>query len=279
MQIDHRISETAFLVNEWRAQLVELSQDLYAHLWTTPSTRQLTDEFEATVNPHDGINCALRNRYFLDRIRAFVEAHPSAVFVNVAAGFTSYPFLIAPCCESIEIDYPHVMDWKRTKIREWQRAGVLPSPALEFIGADLNQEADRQRLTEMLQVRLRGRPSFILFEGITYYLEMPILRHWFEICRAVQEPGSVLAQNSWMAGSETHPKFLRLEKFFRERLGLGNQRYNLFDGISLRNVPGYELAELTTIAAQERVYCTTNILEDPNAIIPLELALLRRVTE
>jgi len=85
------VSVTAFIVNESRARLESLSGDIYAKLWVTEETKRLWEELAQAVYPYDHINLSLRNRFYLDRIKEFVNQNKESVFINMAAGIYILP--------------------------------------------------------------------------------------------------------------------------------------------------------------------------------------------
>ena len=139
--VTNQLSETAYLVAESRARAVAISRDVYAAHWIPDrlreSVRRLWEEFAANVYPHDDVVLGVRNRFFLDRLSVFAADGPT-IFVNVAAGFTSYPFLIEHAIRTIEIDLPVVVDVKSARVAALQDAGVLLLRPLRQIAADLN---------------------------------------------------------------------------------------------------------------------------------------------
>jgi O-methyltransferase involved in polyketide biosynthesis len=276
MEMRGHISESAFLVNESRARRVELSGDLYAHLWVTDRTRDLWNAFCEEVYPHDEIELGLRNRFFLDRLDSFVAVNSGAVFVNIGAGFTSYPFLTRAVCRCFEVDYPRVVDYKRRNVHEWRASGALPSRDVEFVGVDLAGAPDRARLREALLPATSDAPSFILMEGITYYLERPVLDAVFEMCSELQRTGSVLAFDFWTPGSAFHPVHLRFAKFCAERFGRRASRYSFLEEAEVGAIAGYAVEETAEVQGLELIYSATRVLQDPSAILPESYAVLRR---
>jgi O-methyltransferase involved in polyketide biosynthesis len=109
MDTEKHISDTAFLVNESRARKVDVSQDIYAEHWVRPGSRErvrdLWDDFAREVYPHDDLELAVRNRYFFAHLLKLVHTSENPVFVNLGAGFTSYPFLLNQNIACIEVDY------------------------------------------------------------------------------------------------------------------------------------------------------------------------------
>lgn len=271
------LSGTAFLVNESRARMVEVSHDVYAHLWVTEETRKLWDDFAKHVYPHDDLELSIRNRYYLEHLKRFLSAHAGAVFVNIAAGFTSYPFLIDIPFQAIEVDLKHVMDFKAQKIKAWQRAGALPRREVEFFPADLRAEGDLENLKRMFFRKIKEKPSFILLEGISYYLEMPLLQKILSLCRGTQEGGSVLGIEFWRPEIAAHPVFLKLKEYFRDHFGYGDREYNLLAPDFFRAVEGYEILELTDTTAQEKVFSNTSLMERYEEILPTDFAVLKKV--
>ncbi len=275
-EIEKHISESAFLVNESRARNVALSQDRFASLWVSDSTRELWEDFTRTVYPYDDIELGVRNRYFLERLNNHVNSGYITTFVNIGAGFTSYPFLINNPCRCIEVDFDHVLRYKQKKIAIWQNAGKMPERPIIYISADLSNSADVRSLETQLQSLLSDARSFILLEGITYYLKMDDLRSLFDLISCVQPPGSVLAFDFWKPDVADHPITVRFKKFFADRFGHREIDYNLFDEDFVRSHTGYEVIEITNVQDQERALSGTNILADYDQILPEYYALLRK---
>lgn len=276
MDFKGHISESAFLVNESRARRVELSKDKYASLWVGDSTRRLWEAFSDEVYPHDAIELGLRNRYFLERLSSFAGRHSAPAFVNIGAGFTSYPLLLAGRIECTEVDYLHVIEYKRSHLAKWSREGITPRREIKFIDCDLTEGSERKRLSAALEKDICGRPSFVLMEGLTYYLPRALLMELIGMIGAVQTPGSVLAFDFWRPENAAHPVFLRFEKFFAERFGVAENEYNFIDGEFVSSIEGYDTVELKSIQELELIFSDTRILQDPAEILPESYAVLVR---
>jgi O-methyltransferase involved in polyketide biosynthesis len=280
MALDRELSATAYLVNESRRRGGEVGRDHLAEHWIPPAlrpaVRSLWDDFAAAVYPHDDLELALRNRFFLDRLETMQE-RGETVFVNVAAGFTSYPFLTRRPCASVEVDLPGVIAAKRRRRAELERDGVLPERPLTFHAADLTADEDRGRLGRLLVDFAGGRRSVILFEGISYYLPGAVFEELAGLAAEAQAPGSRLLFDYWSPLSERSPVFRRLSSFFAERFGIDPESYHLFDRRWIEALPGYRIVETTGVAEQEAVYCGTAVLADPDAVLPELYAVLERV--
>jgi len=277
MEVPNNISATAFLSSQSRARAAEVSKDSYSGLWVSPETIHLWDNFAENVYPHDDLELALRCRFFLEKLQSFVKENANSIFINIAAGFTSYPFLIKPPCPSIEVDYPHVIDFKSSQLKKWQSEGILPKREIEFFPTDLKNASNLSDLRKAVCERIDEQPSYILMEGITYYLDIPILKNLLEIFRDSQVKGSLVAFDFWKPNIVNSPVFLKLEKYFAERFGFEARTYNLFDAEFISSIEGYEIVEITDVAQQEKVYCTSELLQNYESLLMENYAVLRKV--
>jgi O-methyltransferase involved in polyketide biosynthesis len=273
--IAHDVSGTAFVVNLSRARQVALSGDEYAHLWVTPETQALWDELAREVYPHDDVSLSLRNRFYLTRLRAFVAAHPTPTFVNLGAGFTSYPQLVDARCRSIEVDLPGIVTYKRDRVDAWVRDGLLPLRPLTFHAADLMQPVDLDALATALVDWCAG-PSFVLMEGLVYYLARPALDRLFAMLARAQQPGSVVAFEYWPTDADRYGVYRRLETYLARRFGRTAHGYTLLDAADVRAIAGYDVAETSDIAAEERAHAPTRVLQGIDDRLPIEFVVLRR---
>jgi O-methyltransferase involved in polyketide biosynthesis len=274
MDFEGHISESAFLVNESRARNVDLSKDRFATLWVGDATRGLWEAFSAEVYPHDAIELGLRNRFFLERLSSFVDSHSDAAFVNIGAGFTSYPLLIDSRADCTEIDFQHVIEFKKERLIEWAGKGLIPRRSVSYVGCDVAAADDRKRLEAAITSVARGRPSFVLIEGLTYYLPRDLFVELLGIVREAQAQRSVLAFDFWEPEFAAYPVFLRFERFFAKRFGVAERRYNFMDREYVASIKDYKVAELKSVQELERLFSDTRVLQDPGAILPESYALL-----
>jgi O-methyltransferase involved in polyketide biosynthesis len=280
MDTEQHISDTAFLVNESRARKLDVSQDIYAEHWVRPESRErirnLWDAFAREVYPHDDLELAVRNRYFFEHLVELVNISEKPVFVNLGAGFTSYPFLLNQAIPCIEVDYPHVIAYKQDRIKHLQEEGILPHRNLEFFPVDLCNADDREKLKVELAARISGNSSYILLEGVSYYLPMPALLAIIEFIRDIQSIGSIFAFDFWKPDLTRHPVFIQLQTFFADRFGFEARDYNLFDREFIESIASYQLLEISDATEQERIYAGTNVLADYSKILPENYAILTK---
>lgn len=248
------LSLTAFLTCAARAREEALSGDRYAAAWTPPGlaaeVEALREEYAREVCPHEDTGLAVRNRFFLERLRAFAAAHPGAAFANLGAGLTSYPLLVDPPLRALEVDLPALVAAKRARLDELRAVGAVPDCEVRMEAADLSEAEGRARLVEWLAEALGPRPSFVLMEGISYYLAPAALAGVLEAVRRAQAPGSLLALDFWGPEVRGHPVFAALERFYASRLAWREGAYTLLGEGDVRGIAGYRVAALTDCAAE-----------------------------
>jgi O-methyltransferase involved in polyketide biosynthesis len=257
-----------------------MSLDRYAEQWVLPEQREqiakLWDDFSAQVYPFDDVVLSMRNRFFLDRLQAFVNIHAEPALVNLGAGFTSYPFLLDRSIRVLEADLPHVTAYKKLRISSLKEAGLLPVRTIEFCDVNLTYPDELVRFERAVRATLEGRPSFILMEGLTYYLDPTLLNKLFEVFSKYQSVGSLVALDYWEPELAEQPVFVRLRQFFERQLGHAPCDYNLFDERYVRTRPGYEAAELSDVIQQEAGVLGTTTLR-PEEILFEHYAILMRI--
>ena len=271
-----KISESAFLVNESRARRINISKDIYSYLWTDSKTNELWEDFSKKVYSYDDIELSIRNRFFLEQLQSFIDINSNPIFINVGAGFTSYPFLLNKICRYVEIDFKNIITYKSKMVNKWIREGVLPNRNIIFLPADLCNIKDVNRVKRTLCSIIKNDSSFLLLEGITYYLDIHPLDFLIRNFIDFQKVDSILAFDFWRPQNEFHPIFIRLRKFFAERFDFHLTEYNLFNQVYIENIKGYDIIEITSVQELEKMYSNTDLLNNYNEILPENYAVLKR---
>lgn len=128
----------------------------------------------------------LRTRYIDDRVTAFCAKYPNAEVLLLGAGLDARPFRLDIAARFIEIDMPGSVDGKQQILdslgvtaRDRRAAGVdltvdrVP-PALSALGFDTSS------------------PSFVVWEGVVFYLSEPAAIEVVNDLASVLAPGSEL---------------------------------------------------------------------------------------
>jgi O-methyltransferase involved in polyketide biosynthesis len=154
---------------------------------------------------------------------------------------------------------------------------VLPIRPVRLTAADLNNASDRERIGSLLAAESNGARSFVLLEGISYYLAPQVLDSLLAALARVQPAGSVLALDYWPLAMEQHEVFTRLRRFFALRFGFDTSAYNLFGLDRLAALDDYRVIESTDVSQQERVFAASHTLQDTSRILWEHYAVLERV--
>lgn len=131
---------------------------------------------------------AMRARHFDERVRAFAEAHPTGLVVNLAAGLDTRFHRLGGAIEVVDVDLPPMIDLKRALVTETDRYRLIAGSVTE-----------RDWLTAIPA----HRPVMFLAEGLFMYLPKE------EVGRLVvdlthRHPGAELVaevfQSGWLTG-------------------------------------------------------------------------------
>ncbi len=278
MRAAHDISGTAFVINVSRSRREDISQDAYARLWVTPEAEALWDDLAREVYPADDVSSSLRNRFYLEGLREFVSHQENPACLNVAAGFSTYPYLVETPARYVEIDYPHIEDYKREKTAAWEAKGLLPHRKVTYFGADLSNPTGIEAVARNLPGWIGGQgiPAMVIMEGITYYLPRTILDRLFALFAAHLPPRSRVAFEHWPPDADSYPVFVRLEAYLSRRFGWKNPGYTLFDRTYVEALPGFSVVASTDIATAERRWSDTRVLQYREQRLPIFFQVLEK---
>ncbi len=267
---------TAFVICDYRSRDPALSGDVYAHLWVTPQAIPWTEGF-LSVSPCEVQAHCLRNRFFLDSLKRFLEDHPDGVLVNLGAGYSFYPHLLPEHHRYCDVDHPNVIAHKVSCIAEWEKSGQIPVRDVSYFSADLEDGAQLLILEQRLRAWIDGRPSFFLLEGVLFFLQAASLTPLFQMLARVQRPGDVLGTVSFVPETFTMPVYDRLLCFLSEHLGEHRRDYIALPISFYESLPGYRLLDWYDECQLSRHYSPDRPFEDPWSFLNEHLFLLQRI--
>ena len=277
--IHHDVSGTAFVVNYSRSRMEKISQDYFAHLWVTRDSIALWKDLAQNVYPNDDLNVSLRNRFYLGHLCQFLheQKFQRPVAVNIASGFTSYPYLIDEKCTFLEFDLPAIMEYKKKTVTRWMREKKLPERSVHYFPIDLNDAEQRGAMKEEFKRAIGSSPSFVILEGVTYYLQKDVLLDLISLLSEVQTRGSVIAFDYWKPDAMSYPVMIRLKGYFDRKFGDRGTGWYLYDESFFRDIGGYTMKESADIARLEVKYSPTRLFQGQDNKIPVYFSVLERV--
>lgn len=204
------IHETAFVTSTFRSLNAELSRDMYAKLWNNSRTDELVEKYLNNVCEEEVSAHCLRNRFFLEEI----ERLKPAVVVNFGSGFSMYPFLLDKSIINIEIDKKEIIDYKEERIKEFQKKGELPNRTIHYVGVDFSEDYVED-LLERIKPIVKNKTSFVLIEGVLFFLSRKDTDKLFDFFSILQRKGDYI-------GSASFQKDLKKSKGFKKLLDFCN---------------------------------------------------------
>ena len=207
------IHETAFVTSTFRSLNEGLSRDVYAQLWNNTKASAWTEEYLEEVCSEEVSAHCLRNRFFLEEI----ERLKPEVLINFGCGFSMYPFLLDEHMIHVEIDKREIVLYKEEKIKEFQQQGKLPNRTIYFIGVDFSKEYVKA-LLETLKVIKGNKTSFILIEGVLFFLSRKDTDVLFELFAKLQGEGEYVGSASFQDSLKSSEAFKRLLNYVNREL-------------------------------------------------------------
>ena len=135
-----------------------------------------------------------------------------------------YPFLLDKNLTYIEIDKPDVIEYKREIVEMRQSENVLPERNIHFISSNFDSGYETKLLTEILTIK-KDKPSFILLEGVLFFLTKQEANTTFNLFDKIQTKGDFIGSVSYQKKMENSPAFKKLLGLFKSNLTLG-QHFN-----------------------------------------------------
>ncbi len=211
------IHETAFVTATFRSLNEKLSGDYYAKLWTNSKTNLWMKDYLSKVSTEDVFTHCIRNRYFLDITRDLIKQHKIEVLINFGSGFSMYPFLLGDSLINIEIDKPEIVNYKQLKLNEWQNQGELPKREINFIGVDFSQDYEQDLFSKINNI-VQGKSTFILIEGVLFFLNLEETNRIFNFFSKLQKPNDYIGSVSYRNTIKKTTAFKKLIAFFNEKV-------------------------------------------------------------
>jgi len=237
------IHETAFVTASFRKGNVAVSKDKYAHLWSRSSIDTYANRYSHAVSSYEPYAHCLRNRYFYDTINKLLAENSIEVLINFGCGFSMYPYLFENSLHFIEIDKSDVVTHKKEMTNKWEREGKLPSRNITYLEADFNL-ASLDKLYEQIIALKKGRKSFILLEGVLFFLSKDDTERLFELFSQIQEPGEYIGSVSYLPQLEEQFVFKKLIDYVEGNLEKNKRfQYQTVADEFYKNIKGYDLID------------------------------------
>lgn len=184
----HDVSDTALWVAVYRAQESErpdaLFRDPYAGLLAGDKGRRIAAMADQGPR-YSGWSIVIRTVIIDNYIHKLIAEGVDTV-VNLGAGLDTRPYRLnlPPTLRWIEVDFPHMIELKNTKL-----AGEKPTCRLERVAVDLSDDTARRAF--LAKIGSETKHALILTEGVAPYLTpeqvtalandlraQPSFRHW-----------------------------------------------------------------------------------------------------
>ncbi len=272
-----KVHETAFVVSTYRSYHEEISKDNYAKLWNNKDTDALIPSILDTISRHEAILHSIRNRFFYERMASFFNTNNGGTLINFGSGFSMYQFSFSDSVSTIEIDKKDIIDYKKEKIDNWTKEGKLPFRDVEYVAIDFNQNSTDQ-IIQIIKPLIKNEPTFILIEGVFFFLDRSTTNKLFQIFKGLQNPGDITGSVTYLPEVENTKVYHRLLHYF-------DSNNDTNDSFSHQTIPhsyfssidGYTIKEKTDEFELSKIYAPNIEICTKNEILNETMYLLERV--
>lgn len=269
------IHETAFVTSTFRSFNENLSQDNFAKLWRNTKTEKWIEAYLEQVSSEEPYAHCIRNRYFLDTIKELVDTNKIEVLINFGCGFSMYPFLLDGKLINIEIDKPEVIDYKKSKIRNWQENDILPQRNILFIGVDFSENYKEDLLSRIFSIK-NDKPCFILIEGVLFFLNRKETDKLFNFFNIIQNQGDFIGSASFQESLKETLAFKKLLRFLNKKVSkTKGSDYQTIEDEYYRSITNYTLIDHQDYFSLSKKYCN-NIQQNKELILNENFYLIKK---
>ncbi|WP_405205514.1 class I SAM-dependent methyltransferase [Aquimarina sp. LLG6339-5] len=247
-----QIHETAFIVSTYRSYHENISKDIYAKLWNNPKTEALIPSITNAISKEESILHSIRNRYFYERLKSFFNQNNGGTLINFGAGFSMYQFLLNDNVSTIEIDKEDIIEYKKSKIDLWTEEGKLPKRNVQYLSLDFNLDSEEKMIRSLKKIITKA-PTFIVLEGVLFFLNKTITQKLFTVFKGLQKQGDLIGSVSYIPEIEKLEVYKRLLNYFDSHNDtndafahqtIPNSYYENLDGYILKeHVDEYQLSK------------------------------------
>lgn len=269
------IHETAFVTSAFRAADKDLSKDMYAHLWPGEITEKHAEDYAGKVSEHEPFAHCLRNRYFFETLQDLVAINEIEYLINFGCGFSMYPFILSKNLKHIEVDKSDVIAFKKDRISNWMTQEILPYREIHYIAADFNNENFDELRTKITTI-LKGASSFILIEGVLFFLGKDDTLRLFNLFNSIQQPNDYIGSVSFRPRLEQTMVFQKLISFVEGNLDKNAQfNYQTIPDEYYSTLENYSLTDHQHTLNLARKYAPdTNI--EPSEVLNEHMYILKK---
>ncbi|MFD2565216.1 class I SAM-dependent methyltransferase [Aquimarina rubra] len=271
-----QIHETAFIISTYRSYHEDISKDTYAKLWNNARTEALIPGILNNISKEESILHSIRNRFFYERMKSFFEKNNGGTLINFGAGFSMYQFLLDDTVSTIEIDKKDIIDYKKQKVHLWTKEGKLPKRNIHYTSLDFNLDSEKEMIISLKKL-IAEKPTFILLEGVLFFLNRKITNKLFRVFKQLQNPGDIVGSVSYLPEIEKTEVYKRLLNYFDSN----NDTNDTFSHQTIPNsyynqVEGYTLKEQADEYNLSKMYAPEFDIKNKDQILNEHLYLLER---
>ena len=143
----------------------------------------------------------------------------------------------------IEIDQPEIVDYKKLQLQEWEIKNILPKRNIYFIGVDFSKNYQQELYTKIQSIK-GDQSTFILIEGVLFFLTREETNRLFDFFNTIQKNGDYVGSASFQERIKKTTAFQNLLSFFNQKVTKASESdYQTIEDEYYQNKRNYSLID------------------------------------
>ena len=168
-----------------------------------------------------------------------------------------------------------IINYKKTKIKEWQEKNVLPERNIHFIGVDFSKNY-KQGLFSKIQSIKGNKSTFILIEGVLFFLTREETNDLFNFFDTIQTSDDYIGSASFQETIKDTKAFQNLLDFFNKKVSKTTESdYQTIENQYYKSKENYKLIDHQDYFSLSKKY-GNNINQSKELILNENFYLLKK---
>jgi len=187
-----------------------------------------------------------------------------------------YQFMLDDTIETIEIDKKEIVDFKKKKIDTWTQEGKLPKRNIVYASIDFNKNQEEEIINRIKSL-VHKKPTFILLEGVLFFLDRSTTDKLFRVFSGLQNPGDKVGSVSYLPEVEDTEVYKRLLKYFDSNNDTNDSfSHQTIPNSYYTNLNNYSLLEHADEYGLAKIYASASGITDKTQILNENLYILEK---
>ena len=146
------------------------------------------------------------------------------------------------------------MDYKKDRVEKWQKENILPERNIHFIGVDFSKKYQDNLFSKIQSIK-GNKPSFILIEGVLFFLAREEINALFDFFHTVQKKEDYIGSVSYLPRIEKTKAFQNLVTFINDKVfKASDSDFQMIEDTFYTSMQSYALVDRQDYFSLSKIY-------------------------